>query len=188
MLGPLGSTLMSIMRVLTPSEIERYAHEVVSAEEAKVMSIAAGAEGYEMLSDSHLEHGSGGHKAKIIPINEAAEKELKELEEPDLEKPKKQAKKSDNSLGSLGILSAGELNEQEAKKKKLNDSKKESTSIFILNQRERLKKSQNKLAGQAAILEYKKSASQEMIQSDNTHDDEEKVSGSSGILINKKHY
>jgi hypothetical protein len=198
MLGPMGSTIISILRVLTPSEIDRYTEDQVVPENA--IKIASGAEGFEPDSSSSRSHQSFRnkdeegknleskdyeveHEAQIIPINASVKIESKPDHIPDNAEPREEL----SGLAVVGIESKQALKDKENLRLEREDSKKESTSVFILNQRERLKRSQNKLVGQAAILEYQKSATQEMLNS-NDDDEDSKVSGASGILINKKHY
>jgi hypothetical protein len=212
MLGPIGSNLMLILRVLTPSEIERYSDEQASGENP--VALAAGAEN---LSTSQHQSGStltNGNKkqqntlteeddelkAKIIPINEKVKKELKEKEQQqeqteknNFTSPPEPLSGESSGLESIGVLSRSQMAEIEAKKLKQENDKKESTTVFILNQREKLKSSQNKLAEQAAILQYRKNASQEFIKhevsdEDFDEDNDSNASGSCGILVNKKHY
>jgi hypothetical protein len=98
-----------------------------------------------------------------------------------------------SGLESIGVLSKSQVSTLEAEKRKRENDKKESTTVFILNQREKLKGSQNKLAEQAAILQYRKNASQEFIKHEISEDEldddfEPSTSDSCGILVNKKHY
>lgn len=219
MLGPIGSNLMSILRVLTPSEIDRYSDDVLNSAEPEVHAVAAGAEN---LSMSYKEHDTAPReaykqflgaaeedeqKAKIIPINEEAKKELSLLDDsPDQSdqddgenhahnnfKTQQENSSGSSGLESIGVLSKSQLQAIEEQKQKQENDKKESTTVFILNQREKLKKSQTKLTEQAAILQYKKSASHEIIRHEIGEDDldeeaEASSMGSCGILINKKHY
>ena len=214
MLGPMGSTIISILRVLTPSEIDRYTeeHSVVESVNGQVGKIASGAEGFEPSDFSSSQKFSQAqkdnqqhneveleHEAKIIPINSSIEIEHKPLDIPvpvkEIELEEADGKSTNNNsnilnaLESIGIEPKKTLRRKEERKRDQENAKKESTSIFILNEREKLKESQNKLAGQAAILEYKKSATQEITNSNAKDNKKEKCSSSSsGILINKKHY
>jgi hypothetical protein len=192
MLGPKGSTIISILKVLTPSEIDRYTEE--QGFEESDIKVASGAEGFELSSFSHLQTDEQTsaksaeqseeveaqldefeNEAKIIPINSSIQLEESHLKASGLE--------------ALGIESRHSVQERKSRDEEYENSKKESTTVFILNQREQLKESQNKLVSQAAILEYKKSATQEVYNKGDHGSDENRVStGSSGILINKKHY
>jgi hypothetical protein len=208
MLGPIGSNLMTILRVLTPNEIHRYSEEEIGEAGIEIQAMAAGAEDF---STSQHESGSRSTKspnkqtlndveedeelkAKIIPINEKVKKELS-LEVERIEKLQAEKAYSGKSSGleSIGVLSSSQMNEIEAKRKRLEDDQKESTTVFILNQRAKLKSSQGKLAEQAAILQYRKNASQEIIRHDKSQDEldddsEPRSMDSCGILVNKKHY
>ena len=209
--GPLGSKIMSILRVLTPDEIDRYIEEVNTKSEL-ALKVAVGAEDFEAMplgiDDKALikkaaekaslkttnDERDQISKAKIIPINKSVEDHLnkKRLESNKKKVGKKKAtqKKPKGGLESVGILSAEKLKEESKKRQDDEESEKESTSIFILNQKEILKSSQDKLAAQDGILLYRRSAAQETgsANSENTEDKNLQAFGSCGILINKKHY
>jgi len=199
MLGPMGSTIISILRVLTPGEIDRYT-ESVEAQETVDIKIAAGAEGFEPTSHRDQSKSpmpssvpkdepeviSDDNQAKIIPINQEVREEFERLGQDRPSLPRFEQSRNDN-LEIIGIDSNHSRNEKNRLRIEEEDSKKESTTVFILNQREKLKRSQNKLAGQAAIIEYRKSSSQEIYKTDE-EDEEHSPSGSTGILINKKQY
>lgn len=204
MLGPMGSSIISILRVLTPGEIDRYTEDESLIEESSsnITAIASGGESFEFQKfDSKGEKSNEKesknsqedvHEAKIIPINSSVdlddlagsvEHEIKE------KKKEKNKKVSTNSLEAIGIESSQTIQQKERDKIEKENSEKESTSVFILNQREKLKNSQSRLVEQAAILEYKKSATQEV--SSSTKSEKRKdtsICGTTGILINKKHY
>lgn len=215
MLGPIGANLMSILKVLTPSEIDLYS-EV--NEEVVAQPMAVGAENiqYDEHSSSlaeeykrKLAHGQDEEateddepeKAKIIPINKKVEQELSENGEFFEQKPKLEISKDKknfsapdkNSLNAIGILSKNQQREIEEEKQRQENSKKDSTSVFILDQRERLKQSRMRLVEQKAISQYQKNASAEIMipkeaSEENVEDEEIRDSSSKGILVNKRHY
>lgn len=214
MLGPIGSNLMQLLRVLTPSEIDRYSEDVVNNTKVELLAIAAGAEDMSTTQHEHDPRSADAYKkppvagideeeelkAKIIPINDKVKKELSDQEEQsqkdkaDEFQPIELGRFAESSgLESIGILSKSQVSAIETEKRKRENDKKESTTVFILNQREKLKGSQNKLAEQAAILQYRKNASQEFIKHEISEDEldddfEPSTSDSCGILVNKKHY
>lgn len=217
MLGPIGANLMSILKVLSPSEIDLYS-EV--NEEVIVQAMAVGAENLQYDEhtsslaedykrrlakkdeDDSEQESEDSEKAKIIPINKKVEQELSEngeffAQKQKLEIPeeKKIIQSSDgNSLNAIGILSKNQQQEIDYKRKEAENSKKDSTSVFILDQREKLKQSRMKLVEQKAIMQYQKNSSAEMfsakeVSEDELNEDQETWDSSSkGILINKRHY
>lgn len=214
MLGPIGADLMSILKVLTPSEIDLYSE---TEEEVVAQSMAVGAENINY--DEHApsagrdyknkgQHESDNaeddelEKAKIIPINKKVEQELsengeffEEKQELKISKEKKILINSEkNSLNAIGILSKNQQKEIEDERRKKENSKKDSTSVFILNQRNKLKQSQMKLIEQKAIRQYQQNASAEILAvreiSENEIEEDQEIrdSSSKGILVNKRHY
>ncbi len=208
MLGPMGSTIMSILRVLTPSEIERYTDSIY--EEGQVTKIAAGAEGFEpfdhprekftpklvpSVEDESDEPSSNEDtsqtKAKIIPINETIKLEnipiaiqhLPEKKDKNLNHDKK---KSMNTLRDLGLKSSKEILDEQRLIQEIKNQSKDSTSVFLLTEREKLRESKEKISSLMAIFEYRKSATQELMTKDPEEEEEYTISGSSGILINTK--
>jgi 3-oxoacyl-(acyl-carrier-protein) synthase len=211
MLGPLGSSIISILRVLTPSEIDRYTDSIY--EDGMVTKVAAGAEGFEpfekppggfkprivteedesdesMFSEGSDEKSQDESKAKIIPISKMVKLEdlpiaIQHLPESKDKSLNSDKKKSMNSLSDLGLKSAKELLEEQRLIQEIKNQSKDSTSVFILNEREKLRESKEKIASLMAIFEYRKSATQEIIVQD-LGDDEPMIYGSSGILINTR--
>lgn len=215
MLGPIGANLMSILKVLTPSEIDLYSE---TYEDSVAQHMAVGAEniqydGHNSSSandykkklsrpgeDTTSEEEEDLEKAKIIPINKKVEQELSKRDESfkqKLEIPqsiKASSSTDNNSLNAIGILSKNQQLEIEEKRRKQENESKDSTSVFILNQREKLKQSRMKLVEQKAIMQYQKNASAEILtakdSSDEDYDDDGEVrdNSSKGILVNKRHY
>lgn len=222
MLGPIGSNLMAILKVLTPSEIDAYSEK--NTLEA-VLPIAVGGEAihqeqygsnipqaYKKASpqdDGKNEEDDGDgeeSKAKIIPINAKAKAELESLNN-EIERDETVVKNNQerqqvnlstdkNSLDSIGILSASQMRQIKEQEELEKNKNKDSTTVFILNQRKALKQSQYRLVEQKAIKEYQKNAATEFIQrgerseNDEDLDDElmDDITSSRGILVNKRHY
>lgn len=218
MLGPIGSNLMAILKVLTPAEIDRYAEEVLNAEPI-VTKIAAGGEDLPLSSnDEHYssqqksplkekESEEVEHEAEIIPIHDKIKIENLLPKEEELSPPKPNYEeiesnfvnefegkiKESNDLASVGIYSAKQIKAQKQQELDQINKNKESTTVFILNQREKLKRSKEKLAEQAAILLYRKNAAQEFVKIELSEQDiedgvESKNSTACGVLIDKKHF
>jgi hypothetical protein len=211
MLGPLGSSIISILRVLTPSEIERYTDSIYKDD--VVTKVAAGAEGFEpfekppggfkprivsdeeesdesMSGESGDEKSQDDSKAKIIPISKTVKLEDLPIAVQHLPNSKDKPlnsdkKKSMNSLRDLGLKSSKELLEEQRLIQEIKNQSKDSTSVFILSEREKLRESKEKIASLMAIFEYRKSATQEIIVQDKD-ESEPTIYGSTGILINTK--
>lgn len=224
MLGPIGANLMSILKVLTPSEIDMYSE---LQEDKIVQPVAVGAEDIQYESgSSHLkeeyqaqlakEKGqeeqleATEEKAKIIPINKKAKEELDRIDEEMSsnsqkeqhdENPRHKAQgqsqvsshDDDNELNTIGIYSSQQMRDHQRQLQEQEAKKKESTSVFILNQRAALKNSRSKMIEQKAIQQYQKNSATDMLTKEVTEEDladdaEMRDSNSKGILLNKRHF
>ena len=88
MLGPIGSNLMTILKVLTPSEIERYSQEGMAGASEVVrkspIALAAGGEFFNLDDDENSPANPKNQtKAKILPLRRRNEKEEEETPEED---------------------------------------------------------------------------------------------------------
>lgn len=217
MLGPIGANLMSILRVLSPSEIDLYSE----VNDKITRPIAVGAENIHYdehnqstaqnfqtktkkstSEDAEPEDDTVHTKAKIIPINQQAKDHLESNKSVELSVPKNLSGNPEmisgsekNSLNALGILSASQMKQQVESEQREKNKQKESTSVFILNQREKLKQSRLKMVEQRAIKQYKENSvlefvTREIVDEDleNQPEQETRDSTSKGILVNKKHY
>lgn len=191
MLGSIGSSIMGIFRLLSPDEIDKY---LEYKEETSVLSslpIAAGAEGTHYGDESpefknapKKKKFPKEHQAKIIPLREV---KSKDEEKSDLEKDivgsGNIGKKSSSELESIGVLSARTILEIERAREKKENDKKDSATVFILQEREKLKKAQNLLQTQNALKSYQRNTAYEF----HNETDEEAVSNDlKGVLLNKR--
>lgn len=229
MLGPIGANIISILKVLTPSEID--IHADISEKEISG-AIAVGAEDQNFdhassyLREDHADEfknkqmtkdceeeteaqlqtksrfeaneakeDNEANEAKVIPINEKVQLFDKSMFPPE-----------QSELNSLGIYSAQQLSEHAKYLQQAKDKSKDSTSVFILKQRERLKSTRTKMIEQKAIGEYKKSSSidiaskkmrhvkdegdinQDKDKDENNNEQQLRDSHFKGILLNKRHY
>lgn len=216
MFGPIGSELMSIFRLLSPEEIDKYI--VDNSRVGKMQgTLAAGGEGMNFDSkDSNLaehqkEKFNKEQKAKIIPIADYQDEtpskkgntlqvsvaQTKENLDPiPINKKMQQATTSQSSsasktdLESIGVLSANTIKDIESKRIADENANKDSATVFLLKQRQKMRESKKKLIYQQAHKQYKTNAAQEFYaESDEDLFSEESQSDSSkGILVNKKHY
>jgi hypothetical protein len=214
MLGPIGSELMSIFRLLSPEEIDKY---VVNKTVRKVAgSMAAGGESMEFnTEDSNLgefqkEKFNKEKKAKIIPISDYQEEEAtpdkkakhsfteekiatveqfpinKKLETTKERKPSH----GNSDLESIGVLSANTIKDIESQRLAEENSQKDSTTVFLLKQRQIMRDSKKKMIEQQAHKQYKTNAAQEFyVQTEeDILSEEPQQDASKGILVNKKQY
>lgn len=218
MLGPIGSNIMSIFRLLSPDEIDKY---IVSKEVRKVEgTMVAGGE--EFTSDEHQadyspqksthnkeEKFPADHQAEIIPIGKHRKEEENNGDQQDssgqdesnsneqaYEKAKnitaniKAAVSKSSGLESIGVLSASSLREIEAERLKEEQKKQDSTTAFLIKERLKMRESKKRLIEQHALKQYQVNAAQEFYNTDeDLLDEEESNDGSAkGILINKKQF
>ena len=200
MLGPMGAVVMSALRVMTPSEIDRHAEK---SGHGKIQPAAAGAEGFiPMNPDSYAGRGDRGQKsassgkgsegAKIIPIRGFSEQTTQEEEEQEALVSKNELKKGragsreeaqEKRAASSSNIQGG------APSPKTSEAKRESAEpIFLLKEREKLKKIQNQMNGSEALKSYAQSSKKELVHPESGSEEREKAQGSRGILINRKHY
>lgn len=201
MLGPIGSEIMRIFRLLSPEEIDKY---IVREEEAVVASpqkLAAGAE-YN-LEDSSLpspEKNKEDNKEEdnIVPFPRNQSKTPVE-DQPDSEdfRPNSEIKKisvddsktNSTALESAGILSASRIKEIEKKRLAEENNKKDSTTVFLIKERIKARKAKQLLTESYAISLYQKNANQEFGQEVEIDEEGNRVSDPmKGILLNKKQY
>lgn len=217
MLGPIGSNIMSIFRLLSPDEIDRY---IESKEGVRKVEGTMVAGGEEFTSDEHqVDYSSqnskkeedkfpADHQAEIIPIGK---KKNQDKEEPDQnqqnnpesnqdisQKAKKVSsniqsavgKSSGSGLESIGVLSASTLREIEEERFKEEQKKQDSTTAFLIKERMKMRESKKRLIEQHALKQYQVNVAQEFYANDEEDYDEDEANDASakGILINKKQF
>ena len=205
MLGPIGSEIMRLFRLLSPDEIEKYvSHDEVDEVQAN-MQMASNGESMQFDSRASKNNQKSFPKedqAKIIPINESVESELKNrakahisqfaTESHDEPEPKNLRKPDTNKgsgLESIGVLSASRIKEIELQRLKEENNSKDSATIFLLKERDKMRQSKKRLVEQTALKQYQNNAAQEFHEE--VFDEESGEMASSdlkGILLNKKHY
>lgn len=220
MLGPIGSQIMSIFRLLSPDEIDKYiVQEKADAyRTGEASAIAANGEGMAMTAEhaSTMDSSSDSsqfpkdHQAKIIPLNKKVEEELQEQAEEDgfreasedssrgqNPQTRKQmvapqsSQESNGELESMGILSSAKIKQIEAERLAEENNKKDSATVFLLKERERMRTAKKRLVEQIALKSYQTNAAQEFyeeIEEDLEEEFEEGSEDLKGILLNKRHY
>ena len=193
MLGPMGAHVISALRVMTPSEIDRYAR---SSGTRRVRAMAAGAEDFDLSNSQSYEQGydheqerseSAGFtpltEAEIIPIDSYKSKgeqskhksdssfqtsQNRAHEPPGAGPPPRSGSppghNGGSELESLGIFSNKKIH---AFKKAKEDSarlKEDSSTVFLLKVRESLKKANNLIIGSLALKLYLQTANADMTQ------------------------
>lgn len=188
MSSTMGSSLLNLLRILTPFEVERLTSQLgvrkvkrdleekliaeSVVEEAAPVSVPT-----EVVDDGH---------AKILAFNETAARDLaKEASVANVAHDKflsklglkKQVKKT-----SRKVVGGEDFDDEDEAKPK---EEQVSTTIFLLQEKEKIKKSQLKLVGQDALKTYRTQAA-----IDTSHEDKEDLSqsSSSGILVNKRQF
>jgi hypothetical protein len=205
MLGPIGSEIMRLFRLLSPDEIEKYvSHEEVGGIQAN-MQMASNGESmqFDSRASKHTKKPFPKEdQAKIIPINESVENELKARAKSHVSQfgsdskseaePKRlnpSTPSSGGGLESIGVLSAGRIKEIESERLKEENNSKDSATIFLLKERNKMRQSKKLLIEQSALKQYQDNAAHEFHEE--VFDEESGEMASSdlkGILLNKKHY
>jgi hypothetical protein len=212
MLGPIGSDIMAIFRLLSPDEIDKY---IVRDEEQEIgESIQMAANGGQMqyndeaphLEDQRPKKFPKDHKAKILPLNEKSTIPIQDsgrtnsdnvLTDTSAEKlannvkgrVKNHVEDGNNDLASMGILSSSSIKKIEEERRKKENDKKDSATVFLLKERQKMRESKKRMIEQHAIKSYQTNASQEFYEeSEEEMADEESHNDLKGILLNKRHF
>ncbi len=214
MLGPIGSEIMRLFRLLSPDEIDKYIVRDNVKEVQSSQQMAANGESMQFNSEDAKAHNNKSFpkddQAKIIPFNEEAKKELESRTGPNAQeyndsrenvqnptKPeintrvhKVSHQEGDSSgLESIGVLSAKQIKELEAQRLKKENENKDSATVFLLKERHKMRQSKKRLIEQQALKQYQTNAAQEF--HDEVFDEETGELANAdlkGILLNKKHY
>ena len=210
--------ILAIFRLLSPEEIERYIGLEDKSESVPIKK-AAGAENITVdnstpkkeapsvraLNDSQRPQKASqafprDNQAQIIPIHKdikidapSEDAEVTQKSYPEVKKESSLegyiAEEEDNELAAVGILSANTIKKIEQDQIAKKNAQKDSATIFLLKEREKLKSSQKKLNSYVAFKSYQSSAAQEFYEeSDENILDDEKKTELKGILLNKKQF
>lgn len=191
MSATMGSSLLNLLRILTPFEVERLTSQLGVRKvkrdslDAEAKLIAESVVADSVVSSPEPEVVDEG-QAKILAFNETATREVTEeaavanvAHDKFLSKLglKKQIKKT-----SRKVVGGEDFEDEDEIKPK---EEQVSTTIFLLQEKEKIKKSQLKLVGQDALKTYRIQAA-----IDTSHEDKEDLSqsSSSGILVNKRQF
>ena len=205
MLGPIGSEIMGIFRLLSPHEIDRYIIDTKEESVGATMKMAANGEPLQYNDEKpHFEspkndHFPKEHSAKIIPLKTKQSQETHQTDEQavahlrsdrndeEVEQIQVHQDSSGSSLASVGILSSKAIKEQEQKRLKEENDKKDSTTVFLLKEREKARLSKRRLTEMYAMKSYQSTANQDFSGEYEEDDDGNRVSDNmKGILLNKK--
>ena len=205
MLGPIGSEVMAIFRLLSPHEIDAY----ITEEEASVVRI----EGSRTATGEELSHDSSKQfyqkadpeqvadlddtdeidvkkPAKIIPLHAYQEQKQQPEERPSKQHSRPTGGSKSSGLDSLGILSASQIKEQEQERLKQERNKEDSVTVFLLKERQKMRQSKQRLTEQTAIKLYQTNAAVDLHMEETVDEDGETLASSDmrGILVNKKQF
>ena len=221
MLGPIGSELMSIFRLLSPDEMDRYIVENKVKKIEGVMAASGDQLSYDSQTHSSVNYSGSDdqenneksdseeidveNQAKIIPLHafkdpppgEGDDRVEKRVENFSKVSPGENSKIQNptqtttpkGTLGSIGILSAAQIRQQEQARLAKEKEKEDSITVFLLKERDKMRRSKQKIVEQSAIQIYKSSAAVEL-NLDESVDEEEGSSAVDmrGILINKRQF
>lgn len=198
MLGPIGSEIMSIFRLLSPDEIDNY---IVDRKVSRIEGTLT-ATGEELAHDSSKQfYKKAPHEnpaqeedinveqqAKIIPLH--PQQEQKEQPQRESKATKLHSEQENNgNLSSLGILSAGDIRRQEEKRLKEEKSKKDSATVFLLKEREKMRTSKKRITEQVAMKTYQMNAAIDLTQLEEDYEEEQNGGiDHKGILVDKKQF
>lgn len=208
MIGPVSNSLMHLLRILTPYEINRLTQEVESKRKHdEELSLSTSIDldigkkelqtNISMQDMGLLDLTKGQSQAKILPFdNPELKEEKKEQKEKQIQKqlraeeensfldvlkihPKKSKAKIRKKIANSDYYYEDEELPSEAEEDQV------STSIFLLEQREKIRKSNSRLSGKEAVNVYKKQAS---VDVKNESKDDLSESSATGILVNKRQF
>lgn len=208
----LGAYLLDYLKLLTPREISRLTSDIVAlkemAEQEKEISPVAKTNvqsqlAQEQMSNSHTTQSNEEQEQADAEeyLNQYAQKKVvgqdfEHFEEPveDQQELSDQVRAGPNlkvvsggkggDLSALGIASNAELDAQAKEEEKRRRDSTPSTSMFILDQKEKLKKCQQTLKGKDAVKNYRETQQDPGI----VDKDDLSKSNKSGILLDKKQY
>lgn len=160
MLGPIGSNLLSALKVMTPSEVERVTRSARSELIEKPKALEEDAVSF----DEHDE-------ANVIKLKS------KKGHDADKEREEKKKKETKEEIKKVAISNEHQLSSVQS----LDDS------VIFIEEWAKSKDSKKKLQGKDGMKVYSKMASYEPIKVNAEDEDDIIIStGTSGILVNKK--
>ena len=148
------------------------------------------------------------HQAKVLPLNELSTVPKKvDLNESEMtnqplsnrnaqlkaqylnKEINHRANEQSNDLASMGILSSSTIKQIENDRRKKENENKDSATVFLLKERQKMRESKKRMIEQEAIKSYQTNAAQEFYdESEDEFSEEEGHHDLKGILLNKRHY
>lgn len=194
----IGAQVIKILGLMTPRKVSDL---VAYKKDEELMSL----NGLSIDVDSNND-GPVDHRAKVIPINKddqeeeqrkevnqnepedspafrQLEEEIRELQD-SVKESKKKIQDGGGNVEHIGIRSAREEQELQEKLAQLEKMKEPSTSVFLIEQKEKSKKSQESLKKMEVYGLYSKSIKVDIRK---PGEESSKPLENKGILINKKH-
>jgi len=177
---------MNLMRILTPEEINDLTTTYYGEKRVSLTALLdEDFLGIKVEEESSEESEDVG-KAKILPFNQKLENQEAAPEEEILKGQYRVGKQVLVLFNKLYGISADSFDGMKVDQVDVKIEKgKKGTSLFILDQKEKLDSSQRKLKTKEVMGTYAKVASVD-IQTEKEHKDDMSWSSHSGLLINKK--
>ncbi len=167
MLGPIGAHIMSVLKVMTPSEIDRYAR---ASEKRRPTAVAAGAEDFDLEDSQTGNPHSGSFKkmteAEIIPIRPEQNEKGGPPPEGQSSKDPPHSNRSDEELESVGIFSGKKIQDMKNRAEDIAKAAEDSSSVFLIKQRAKLKETNVRMIGNTALKTYAETAHADMTQTE----------------------
>lgn len=177
---------MNLMRILTPEEINDLTTTYYSEKRVSLTALLdENFLGIKVEEESSEEADENEGKAKILPFNQKLENQ-EAVEEEILKGQYRVGKQVLLLFNKLYGISADSFDGMKVDQVDVKIEKgKKGTSLFILDQKEKLDSSQRKLKTKEVMGTYAKVASVD-IQTEKEHKDDMSWSSHSGLLVNKK--
>ncbi len=204
MLGPIGSTVMKMLRVLTPDSIERLtkladgrkrkvASSALSVDVESATSTGVSAPQRQERENEEKEEKSSEQNPsspKIIPLHLVEDEQVQKMAVGSSYIPSYSGQRSGpvTALESIGVLSNEELKKIKSQEDQKIKDKQPSATIFLLEERKRLHNANAKIYCQTAIRNYRNSTSTVDMAMEEKMDEEPRSNTTSGILLNKKQF
>ncbi len=183
MAGPLGSTLLQILGVVSPSKIHDIAGSATTAKRVPLVKLVLEEDDFNQTKSKLQDEAKG----KLLKFKQ------KKSDDDSSEEENGEEKQKFDKYGRKEKTKAKIKKDDPKIEEKIGMDDDLTTTVFIMKEKQKLDKSQKKLKYQEIIQLYKDTTSVEISKSSNSKDndtDKDKKSNatmsSSGILVNKK--
>jgi hypothetical protein len=169
--------IMNLMRILTPEEINDLTTKYCGEKRVSLTSLMTGVEEVESEEEQST--------AKILPFNHPEQNLTIDAESKTNLNAGENVKGLISKLYGIKPNSMASLMLSSSRQEDIKISQKKSSSIFILEQKEKLVQNQRKLQGREVIKTYRKVSAVDL-DIERGHQDDLSWSASHGLLVNKK--